>query len=583
MRMRELLRLVWQNITQNKSKTVLTSIGIIVGAATIVMVIAIGKGGKMDVEDQFRNLNAGAIDISCQAEQQKKNNSGRAQFGGGMMPGGGRPSDGGAYSGRGGNSGGGMPSGGMQPGGGMSDGEMPNGGGMPDGEMPNGGGMPDGEMPPGGRMPDGEMPNGGGMPDGEMPNGGGMPDGEMSNGEGTSSDGERPSGGGKSSDGAGTSDSGKSSDKASSDAENSSGDNNASGDGESHSRSSTGTGRQGGRAYGASGVNNADAEWVTLASDDTEYLLENMQGISEGTISYTTRTSVDGGDLEEAAVYTIAGVQENYASISNLKLSAGEFISAESNENKEKSCVLGANAAEEIFGSAIDAYGSILYIDQRIYVVDGVLEAMGSVASGISPDDAIFIPYATGIKYLVGEEVRPTLTILAQDVEQTEEIIAEAQSLLEERYPNSAFTFSDAGSKMEAAEASNRILTMLLAAMALLVFFVGGIGIMNVLFVSVKERTNEIGILKAIGCSRANILTEFLLEAAAISLIGGILGSLASLAVTPVVRTFDIRVELSVPAFAAALFFAVVTGTLFGFYPAYKASKLVPVDALGAE
>lgn len=308
-----------------------------------------------------------------------------------------------------------------------------------------------------------------------------------------------------------------------------------------------------------------------------------MEGITDGTISYTARSSVDGGDLEEAAVYTIAGVQENYASISNLTLSAGEFISAESEENKEKSCILGANAAEEIFGSAIDAYGSILYIDQRIYVVDGVLAAMGSVASGISPDDAIFIPYATGVKYLVGEDVRPTVTILAKDVEQTEAVIAEAQSLLEERYPGSAFTFSDAGSKMEAAEASNRILTMLLAAMAMLVFLVGGIGIMNVLFVSVKERTNEIGILKAIGCSRANILTEFLLEAAAISLIGGMIGSLASLAVTPAVRTFGIRVELSVPAFITALLFAVATGTLFGFYPAYKASKLVPVDALGAE
>lgn len=445
MRIRELLRLVWQNITQNKSKTVLTSIGIIVGAATIVMVMAIGKGGKMDVEDQFRNLNAGAIDISCEARQQRKTNGGKMSSGG----------------------------------------RMPSGGEMPSGGMPS-----DAPFDAGGR---------------------------------------------------------------------------------------------GSRGFGQFNMNNLTVEWVTLTSDDTEYLLESIEGITDGTISYTTRTSVDGGDLEESTVYTIAGVQENYASISNLTLSAGEFITTESDENKEKSCVLGANVAEEIFGSAIDAFGSILYIDQRIYVVDGVLESMGSVASGISPDDAIFIPYATGVKYLVGEEVRPTVTILAQDVEQTDNVIAEAQSLLEERYPNSSFAYSDAGSKMEAAEASNQILTMLLTAMALLVFFVGGIGIMNVLFVSVKERTNEIGILKAIGCSRANILTEFLLEAAAISLIGGILGSLASLAVTPVVRAFSVRVELSLPAFGAALIFAVITGTLFGFYPAYKASKLVPVEALCAE
>lgn len=136
---------------------------------------------------------------------------------------------------------------------------------------------------------------------------------------------------------------------------------------------------------------------------------------------------------------------------------------------------------------------------------------------------------------------------------------------------------------MEAAEASNQILTMLLIAMAAIVFVVGGIGIMNVLFVSVKERTNEIGILKAIGCSKRDILLEFLAEAAAISLIGGMLGNLASLAVAPIVQYLGVRVELSALAFLIALMFAVGTGTIFGFYPAYKASNLVPVEALGAE
>lgn len=445
MRISELLRLVWQNITQNKFKTVMTSIGIIVGAATIVMVIAIGKGGQMDVADQFKNLNAGAIDISCQVETQQG-------FGG--------------FSG---------------------------GRGGPDG----GGGMPPTQGSTGGENftpPDGGM---------DFP--------------------------------------------------------------------------------GASMDDSADLEQVTLTQEDAEYLLENMNDISDATISYTTRAGVDGGDLEEETVYSIAGVQANYASLSNLTLSVGEFISEEDNGNKEKSCILGAGAAEEIFGSAIDAYGSVLYIDQRIYVVDGVLEEMGSVSSGISPDDTIFIPYETGIKYLVGENVSPTLTIIAEDVEQIDTVIAEATEVLAESYPNSEFTFSDAGSKMEAASASNQILTMLLVAMAVIVFVVGGIGIMNVLFVSVKERTNEIGILKAIGCSRKNILSEFLLEASAITFLGGVLGIVASLLITPIVQQFDVRVELSATAFLAALGFAVITGTIFGFYPAFKASKLVPVEALNAE
>lgn len=463
MRTRELLRLVWKNIIQNKFKTILTSIGIVAGAATIVMVIAIGRGGQMDVEDQFRNLNAGAIDISCQTSQS-----------------GGQPSERDGFDRR-------------MPGQNSSSGRMSS-----EGDRTSGGEN---------KMPDGaEASNGVAMPEeGQMP-------------------------------------------------------------------------------FEPFAAGNAEAsERVTLTKDDMEYLIDNIDGVSRGTISYTSRTGVDGGVLEEETVYTIAGVQDNYAEFSNLELAAGEFISEEDEGGKEKVCILGANTAEEIFGSAMKAYGSVLYIGQRIFVVDGVLKAMGTVASGISPDDAIFVPYATGIKYLTGETVNPNLTILAEDVDKTDEVTQEAKDLLGERYPNSSFDYSDAGSKMETAKESGRILEMLLASMAVIVFLIGGIGIMNVLFVSVKERTNEIGILKALGCSRANILLEFLLEASAISFIGGIIGSLFCLVLTPAVQRLGIRVELSLFAFAAALAFSVVTGTVFGFYPAYQASKMVPIEALNAD
>ncbi len=548
MRISELLRLVWQNITQNKFKTIMTSIGIIVGAATIVMVIAIGKGGQMDVADQFKNLNAGAIDISCQVETQQ-GFGGFSGGRGGPDGGGGMPS--GSSSGKSGSSSGskGSSSSGSSKSGG---GDFSGGGGMPPTQGSTGGNA-DGGSSGGGNSGNGNADggsSGGGNPGNGNVNGGNsgsQPDADGSSGMGTPPQGmEMPN-----------------QDAAS---------------GENF------TPPDGGMDFpGTSMDDSADLEQVTLTQEDAEYLLENMNDISDATISYTTRAGVDGGDLEEETVYSIAGVEANYASLSNLTLSVGEFISEKDNENKEKSCILGAGAAEEIFGSAIDAYGSILYIDQRIYVVDGVLEEMGSVSSGISPDDTIFIPYETGIKYLVGENVSPTLTIIAEDVEQIDTVIAEATEVLAESYPNSEFTFSDAGSKMEAASASNQILTMLLVAMAVIVFVVGGIGIMNVLFVSVKERTNEIGILKAIGCSRKNILSEFLLEASAISFLGGILGIVASLLITPVVQQFNVRVELSATAFLAALGFAVITGTVFGFYPAFKASKLVPVEALNAE
>lgn len=465
MRIGELLRLVWMNITQNKFKTIMTSIGIIVGAATIVMVIAIGKGGKEDVADQFKNLNAGAIDISYDGGNSNEKSSSDDGGGGGM----------------------GMPSGGAP-------------GGAPGGNSSGGGGNA-----PGGDPPGGSDASGGDFPGGGMFFGGQDMEERM------------------------------------------------------------------------------NQENITLDEDDLDDIETFTSGISDATISYMTRASVDGGDLDEAATYTIAGVKENYADMSNLSVTVGEFILASDDENKEKVCVLGASVAEEIFGSSIDAYGSVIYIDERSYVVNGVLESMGTVASGISPDDSVFIPYDTGVKYLVGTKVNPTITVLAEDVTNIDGVIAEVTDVLAQSYPNAEFTFEDAGSKMEAASASNDILTMLLIAMAAIVFLVGGIGIMNVLFVSVKERTNEIGILKAIGCSQGNILMEFLLEAAAISLIGGALGIAASLLVTPIARYFGVRVELSAAAFLIALLFAIGTGTLFGFYPAYKASKLVPVEALSAE
>ena len=496
MRGNELLRLVWLNITQNKFKAIMTSIGIIVGAATIVMVFAIGKGGQEDVADQFKNLNAGAIDISYEGTDSSSDSA--ASGGGGGM--GAMPSGGGA--GAGGNSSGGSSSGGSASAGGDTSGGF-GGGAM------GGGTAPDASASGSGK--------------------GGM--------------------------------------------------------GDSSGRPSMGGGMGGFSMFGGSSSeeDRINQEKVTLTDEDVDDITTFVSGITDATITYATKGNVDGGELDEETSYTLAGVESNYATISNLSMAVGEFISDSDEENKEKVCVIGATVAEEIFGSAIDAYGSVIYIEDRSYVVDGVLEAMGTVASGISPDDAIFIPYATGVKYITGTDVSPIITVLAEDVNNVDAVIEQLTDVLAESYPNTEFTYNDAGSKMEAASASNEILTVLLIAMAVIVFIVGGIGIMNVLFVSVKERTNEIGILKSIGCSRINILFEFLLEASAISFIGGVLGVMVSVAITPLVQYFGVRVELTAAAFGMAMVFAVFTGTIFGFYPAWKASKLVPVEALSAE
>ena len=439
MKLTEIFRLVWLNLSSNKFKVILTSTGIIVGAATIMLVIAIGTGGREEVAEQFKNLNAGAVDITYEYQG--------TDFG---SRGGGAP-------------GGGMPAGGMT-------------GGMPD----FGGGEMFGGMPGSGR--------------------------EASN-----------------------------------------------------------------------------TERITLSTDDLEDILTFVPGVDEGCLSFTTTSTIDGGELDDSISATVAGVQSNYASLSNLELALGEFLDDDNDTYKDKVCVLGYDTAREIFGSVYDAYDGTVYIDNRPYQVIGILNQVGTVASGISPDDAIFIPYETGLKYLAGNNVSPTLTVIAEDVSNVETVITNIETVLAESYPNAEFTITDAGSRMEAASASNDTLTMLLVCMAVIVFIVGGLGIMNVLFVSVKERTNEIGILKAIGCSKKDILVEFLLEASCTSLVGAILGVMLALGLTPALEYFGITVSLSVSGGVLSLVFGVLTGTIFGFYPAYQASSLIPVEALNHE
>ncbi|MCF0132386.1 MAG: ABC transporter permease, partial [Blautia sp.] len=324
-------------------------------------------------------------------------------------------------------------------------------------------------------------------------------------------------------------------------------------------------------------------EKIILTEKDVQDIRKYISGIRDVTISYSTRASVEGGQLTDAQTYTLAGVKDNYADISKLSLMDGTFFTEEDDEIRSRSCVLGASAAKEIFGSTQEVVGETIYIEDRTYTVTGVFEASATVASNVSTDTAIFVPYETGIKYITGEEIDPIITVIAEDVDVLDSVIEKTRIVLEENYSNAVFTFEDSGSKMQAAKASNRTLTMLLSAMAAIVFFVGGIGIMNVLFVSIKERTNEIGILKAIGMKQSKILLEFLTESAAISFLGGMIGCGISYVLIPVMEHFGIRIETNLAANLTALAFSVLTGTVFGIYPAWKASRLEPVDALNSE
>lgn len=281
---------------------------------------------------------------------------------------------------------------------------------------------------------------------------------------------------------------------------------------------------------------------------------------------------------------SITGVTHEYSKVSKLTLAHGYDIDEIDVEDETNVAVLGYGMATKYFQDPQTAVGQMMTIDGKSYQVIGVLERSADGMQGMSPDDTVFIPYSTAQNNIFDEMTTPQIVALANDLKDVKLAMAEIEDslnyLLED---DNVYMVEDAGSRIEAASESARTMNILLISVASIVFIVGGIGIMNVLFLSVKERTKEIGILKALGAKEGNIMSLFLLEAITISCFGGLNGILLSYYFIPLVKYLDVPVSSSIEGQIIAFSFAIITGTIFGFHPAYKASQLKPVDALSYE
>lgn len=281
---------------------------------------------------------------------------------------------------------------------------------------------------------------------------------------------------------------------------------------------------------------------------------------------------------------SVTGVTEEYSTVSNIKVTQGYDIDKIDVEDGTNVAVIGDGIANKFFMGAEDAIGKEVSIDNRIYKIIGVLERSADGMQGVSPDDTVFIPYSTAESSTFDEYTIPQIVALADNINMVKKAMAEIMDSLDYLLEDdNVYTAEDAGSRIEAASKSARTMNILLISVATIVFIVGGIGIMNVLFLSVKERTKEIGILKALGAKEVNIMSLFILEAVIISGIGGIVGLILSYCFIPFIKHLGVPVLPSIEGMIIAFAFAIVTGTIFGFYPAYKASQLKPVDALNYE
>lgn len=324
---------------------------------------------------------------------------------------------------------------------------------------------------------------------------------------------------------------------------------------------------------------------VVLTQDDLVAIQENVPSINDATISINGNADISyySTSLSGQAL----GVTENYQTLNNLEMEYGVFLSQEDDQARNRVVVIGADLAEQLFpDNTSEAVGVSIMINKRKFEVIGVLNRLGDTAQGVNLDESVLVPYEVATRYILGTKVKPRIIALASDVNLVQPAIDEISSVMNERYDgksSSYFQVKDAGSKLVAAQDSAKTMSVLLIAVAAIVLIVGGIGIMNVLFVSIKERTKEIGVLKAIGARRRDILLQFLLESIIVSASGGLVGVGLGFVVMPLMQFVDVQVIPSLYGNILALMFSIATGTFFGYYPAAKASMLRPIDALAYE
>jgi putative ABC transport system permease protein len=284
----------------------------------------------------------------------------------------------------------------------------------------------------------------------------------------------------------------------------------------------------------------------------------------------------------------IQGVSPDYLEIRSWGLKSGEFFTERDITAKAKVCVLGTEVVEKLFPND-EPIGKQVRIRNVPFKVIGVLKSKGQTAVGQSNDDIVLAPSKTVLDRLSGGRFISSIQVSAISSEKSSAAQAELKGIMREAHKlekgeDDDFTIKDQSDIAEAATETSRVLTYLLASVAGVSLIVGGIGIMNIMLVSVTERTREIGIRLSVGARASDILIQFLTEAIVLSLSGGIIGILLSFLITYILNNYTdqsayIKPEIIMIAFG----FAGGIGVFFGFYPARKAAALNPIDALRYE
>lgn len=326
----------------------------------------------------------------------------------------------------------------------------------------------------------------------------------------------------------------------------------------------------------------------TLTLEDVEAIRNDASLTNVKQVAPTTTTTATViGNGEEKSL-TIMGGTHEIVDILRPEITYGDFFTEETDTSAERVAVIGSEASEKFFGEDTDPTGESIRINDTTVRIVGVLHSSSALAGGIL-NNAVFLPINVVFNELTGTDNIQEIDVSVYDTNQINQTIEDVEVLLRDRHDidegeEDDFQIQSAQDILTTVQTITGLLTTMIAAISGISLIVGGVGVMNIMLVSVTERTKEIGLLKAIGAKERDILTQFLIEAVVMTLLGGLIGIILGVSGAFIISVVvGIPFVLDIAAIIIAVGVSTLVGVVFGLYPAQRAARLSPIDALRYE